>query len=553
MKTEIEAQTSSNTDLRSRVEELHDALTESQAALENERAEVETLRADVENLETLGGGPSGEGVEEAAKKFEAEKTKLDNEVERLTGLLEGARSGKREARRDAMAKEAELKAVKEQLERAEEAKKEMDRRLASATQEQESQHSEVIKSLRQSLEEKTHELDTIKRSSLPLNEQILRLQTAHTHQMAAKDEDLRHLRNNLDSARQSARSLVGSPMLPSQDTNPSPNLSASNFDRSSNLDSPRASGDRDREHSEASKRTSVASTSSRRSRLSTGAIDPEATSKQIAGLNYMIKSLNEESSNIKHKHRLLKEELEAENQTLRDSSRSLELVVEALTQDLAAKIKDEKQDSEGVDAESVESLVQLRTQAAKDTARIETKAKDLEREIQTLKKIVKEKDASAEEIRQEVTDLESLIEARLYENEALESKVDSLRKERNDLRDRLERRESHRTSASNSSTISGTNVSPSNGRNRGSSVSTSSIGQNVDDRNETDKDEDECNLCGRNDHELVNCSLFKTNKKGEASPAVKVPKNEAEEDEPCDDCGETGHSLDDCPYAAEIF
>lgn len=72
MKTEIEAQTSSNTDLRSRVEELHDALTESQAALENERAEVETLRADVENLETLGGGPSGEGVEEAAKKFEAE-------------------------------------------------------------------------------------------------------------------------------------------------------------------------------------------------------------------------------------------------------------------------------------------------------------------------------------------------------------------------------------------------------------------------------------------------------------------------------------------------
>ncbi|PWN46362.1 hypothetical protein IE81DRAFT_338786 [Ceraceosorus guamensis] len=77
----------------SKAEELDHALQASRAALESERAELETMRAEAQGL---GGGPSE--VEERAS---ADKARLEGEIERLNTLLEAARSGKREASKEA--------------------------------------------------------------------------------------------------------------------------------------------------------------------------------------------------------------------------------------------------------------------------------------------------------------------------------------------------------------------------------------------------------------------------------------------------------------------
>lgn len=86
LKAEIDRHAHELREARDKVEELHEALEERGRALESERAELETLRAEAH-----------EG--DVARGDAATISKLKAEVEQLTALLEGARSGKREASR----------------------------------------------------------------------------------------------------------------------------------------------------------------------------------------------------------------------------------------------------------------------------------------------------------------------------------------------------------------------------------------------------------------------------------------------------------------------
>lgn len=395
------------------------------------------------------------------------------------------------------------------------------------------------------------------------DEQMSILQNSHKQQLDKKDEELKTLRSALEAAKQqsSRTSNVTSPMAaPSQDTNSSPNMNSdSTFDRSPLLstESPRMSGDRDRDES---KRASIASTSSRRSRLSIGSTDPENLTKQISGLNFMVKQLNEEASNMKSKSRILEHELKTQNADLIEKNTTLDLVVKALTEDLAAKIKDEK-GVEGSESQSVEQLVQSRTEAARDSAKLENSIMELKKELRVLKDSIKKKDDLIDTLKNEAADFEHFIGAQLHEKEALQSELKSVRKKLEKEKNRISNTSnlsvsSHQSSNLNFSSIN-QNVSPLNGRNRNSSVSTSTSltrNQNQDSaiNDHEEEDEEGCTLCGTKDHEVVNCHLFNRTK-SEPSPAVQVPKNHVEEDEPCDDCGEMGHKLEDCPYAAEIF
>ncbi|PWN33096.1 uncharacterized protein FA14DRAFT_162220 [Meira miltonrushii] len=71
-----------------RIDKLVEALEESRSALESERSELEALRAEAM---IMGEGPDGKEVKAL------ENGRFEAEIERLNGLLEGARSGKREA------------------------------------------------------------------------------------------------------------------------------------------------------------------------------------------------------------------------------------------------------------------------------------------------------------------------------------------------------------------------------------------------------------------------------------------------------------------------
>lgn len=104
LKDEIEKLVAEVREARDKSDELAEALEERGAALESERAELETLRA-----EALGHGGPDNMTESSGSA--ATTSKLKAEVEQLSALLEGARSGKREASRKAEELERKLVAL----------------------------------------------------------------------------------------------------------------------------------------------------------------------------------------------------------------------------------------------------------------------------------------------------------------------------------------------------------------------------------------------------------------------------------------------------------
>lgn len=98
-----------DTEKQLRIDELVEALEESRSALESERSELETLRAEAM---IMGEGPDGKEVKALEHK------RFESEIERLNGLLEGARSGKREANRQVEEQRKEIADLHALLEEA---------------------------------------------------------------------------------------------------------------------------------------------------------------------------------------------------------------------------------------------------------------------------------------------------------------------------------------------------------------------------------------------------------------------------------------------------
>ncbi|EPQ29294.1 uncharacterized protein PFL1_03049 [Pseudozyma flocculosa PF-1] len=102
LKAEVERLVAAEREAKERFEEVHAALDESKAAHETERAELEVLRADVQNIESLNGGSvrgstTARDLNEARKKWEAEKSKYEAEIKALTDKLGSSSGAAREA------------------------------------------------------------------------------------------------------------------------------------------------------------------------------------------------------------------------------------------------------------------------------------------------------------------------------------------------------------------------------------------------------------------------------------------------------------------------
>ncbi|CAO1624272.1 unnamed protein product [Parajaminaea phylloscopi] len=100
LKSEIERLLNEVAQAREKTDELAEALEERGTALESERAELETLRAEAAGQSSL--------IGEAEQPASAMVSKMKAEIDQLTALLEGARSGKREASRKAEELERQL-------------------------------------------------------------------------------------------------------------------------------------------------------------------------------------------------------------------------------------------------------------------------------------------------------------------------------------------------------------------------------------------------------------------------------------------------------------
>ncbi|EGN99907.1 hypothetical protein SERLA73DRAFT_72683 [Serpula lacrymans var. lacrymans S7.3] len=142
---EVEQILKAETLAKGRVEEVEEALRESTLALENAQAEIEGLRAELTNLDNLvtGAGVDTPKSPEAANRAAIERARLTEEISELRTLLEQSRAATREVTESF----AQFKAESEK----------------ESTSPTDREAEQILLSLRQTLEERTLELEALKK------------------------------------------------------------------------------------------------------------------------------------------------------------------------------------------------------------------------------------------------------------------------------------------------------------------------------------------------------------------------------------------------------
>ncbi|GAA5867390.1 hypothetical protein JCM1840_002120 [Sporobolomyces johnsonii] len=247
-----------------------------------------------------------------------------------------------------------------------------------------------------------------------------------------------------------------------------------------------------------SRRASVAST-----RSSMGGKDEAtATRDQIVGLKSIISTLTEENQALLERNQTLL----GESQELKNAQQALEATVENLMNEM---------NSSTAASQAASPAVDRRASLASDAT--------LRREVEELKSQLKEVQRKSEReikaLNQEVTELESLVESKIYREDELESEL-----------------EKYKALATGSSAAVG--ASHKNGAHS---------------RHE-DEAEGACEMCGQTGHDLDSCPEFAASPtKSSFSNADRQSLTSNGQAEFCDDCEQYGHSLDNCPLANEIF
>lgn len=420
IKAEYRRATGSEAEAKGRIDELTEALDEARTALENERAELEILRTEAL---VIGGDQQGQPL------GEREKGRLESEVERLTGLLEGARSGKREAARqvEQSGKEvAELHSlldeVRSHLKVVEADKLSLEAALASTTA---GSDGASIGDLQRAVERKSKEVETLQRSSLPLPEQVTSLLASHRKEMQIKEEEVFGLRRKLDESVKRQSSSRYSLTVPSSNGGgsevggQSPSLSG---ETSGVFGSPSPRN---------SKRFSTASNQSRKSRSSLEHMigNPENMLKELAGLRSIVNTLNQELTESKVNSMQQERELKSQVDTFREEARKWQLTVESL-QGAQSGSAGGEQGSKQASAIDQQLQVERKLQEAQQQVhrlRAKLEATELKRREEV------------DKLNQDISELEALCEATVWRREEQDAKREELERQVAKLQRSLDR------------------------------------------------------------------------------------------------------------------
>ncbi|GAA5968349.1 hypothetical protein JCM3765_002911 [Sporobolomyces pararoseus] len=247
---------------------------------------------------------------------------------------------------------------------------------------------------------------------------------------------------------------------------------------------------------------------------------------QIVGLKSIVSTLTDENQQLVDRSKTLEEDA-AE---LRATQQALEATVENLMNELSS------------------------APAQGSTADSTTVRRELEQLRSELKEVQRKSERDVKALNQEVSELEALVESKIYREDELETELE------------------HYKSLLSKHSIPGV-ASTSNGFS--SSKNAHRSASVVEDEGDEGSS---CEMCGETGHDLDSCPEFL----GSASPnkrrspvspthsasstglhhsrttsTLLIQANGKEGDgasqEWCDDCEEFGHSLDNCPLAAEIF
>ncbi|SCZ90504.1 BZ3500_MvSof-1268-A1-R1_Chr9g10859 [Microbotryum saponariae] len=277
--------------------------------------------------------------------------------------------------------------------------------------------------------------------------------------------------------------------------------------------------------------SSLASSGGRRS---VGSRDDEIADaqEQIVGLKIIIKSLEDDNSVLSERNIALGNEV----QDLKDAQQALETTVE----NLMGQMTNADSSSVAVKVISSPTMDAKGTRAVREVEELKLKLREVEKKAEREIKV----------LHQEVNELESLVESKIYREDELETE--------------LEKYKALAAKVPSSSSTSGGALSLT-ATTKGNGLTRSS--------KEEDDDEDngECELCG-DMHDLESCPIFagssSPSKVGRPRASVSGGQRHAKSaslasissegvktstEAYCDDCEEYGHALEDCPLANDIF
>ncbi|GAA6022674.1 hypothetical protein JCM11491_000560 [Sporobolomyces phaffii] len=247
---------------------------------------------------------------------------------------------------------------------------------------------------------------------------------------------------------------------------------------------------------------------------------------QIVGLKSIVTTLTDENQQLVDRSKSLEEDA-AE---LKATQRALEATVENLMNELSA------------------TPAQATTSSPSDSTSGSLR-QELEQLRIELKEVQRRSDRDVKALNQEVSELEALVESKIYREDELETELE------------------HYKSLVSKHAIPGSTASSSNGGIVSAAGPKSSRADDADDG--------DCEMCGESGHDLDSCPEFlgstsPTKRRSPVSPTlsssslhhsrttstlvIQANGNKGERSQEwCDDCEEFGHALDNCPLAAEIF
>ncbi|KAH8118910.1 hypothetical protein DFH11DRAFT_1561792 [Phellopilus nigrolimitatus] len=276
-------------------------------------------------------------------------------------------------------------------------------------------------------------------------------------------------------------------------------------------------------------------------------VEPNTAREEIKGLKHIVQELQKENSTISNRIKMLESEnkmLLKETDSLREELRLLEDNVEQslLHEEHALASEGEQLLEDGASPDVQKKLLDLKAKHDIEIEQLRKKMAELE----------KKSTRTIHDLNKEVNELESLVEAKIYREDELESEVERLKQKVSKGRPSKSSTElsvpdqhSHHSSSNSTSTINGSehiSATPAN------AMSTS--------RDPMPSESEVCEICERPGHDIFTCDLLKDGSEPTISPAsTSVPKNPKGTDSDlfCEDCESHGHLAANCPHSLDVF
>ncbi|KAL5485485.1 hypothetical protein ACEPAI_8127 [Sanghuangporus weigelae] len=377
-----------------------------------------------------------------------------------------------------------------------------------------SQLKDLLEAARNARKEAVQDLDSARQDALSISSSVSSLKQA-VEGLDAEKVELEHVRSELISKLERERTAVAE-------------LRRSLDEKASELEAARKTLNRDRPFNVGfglqDMPTPTASSTPTKQDLS-------SYKEEIKGLKHIVQELQKEISAISARNKML----ESENNMLTKETDTLRQELKVLEENVEQNLLNEER-----------ALGSATGEGASDEPKISQA--EVERLRKQLAEVEKKNARTIHELNKEVSELESLVEAK----DELEREIE-----------RLRQKSSRRPSKSSTETLG--NAEPRYHHSATSSTGTislhvngSSVKSSADKDGgsaEAENDSEVCEICEAPGHDIFSCPLLKD---GSAESAVP-PKGQRGGSAPvetelyCEDCDGRGHVAADCPYSSDVF